>query len=115
ESLPGGFALGTLSYMAPEQARGEPADARSDVFAFGVVVFQMLTCALPFEATRYLSLMHNLHFGTPKDLLALRPDTPPQLAALVTKCLDKEPAARYQEMNEVARELRAISSALFSG
>ena len=105
-SMPGS-TVGTLAYMSPEQARGETVDARSDIFSFGTVLFQMLTRELPFDGDNLLAIMHNLHFGAPKDIRYLRPDLAPPIAAIVGKCLRKEPQDRYQSAAELGRDLRA--------
>lgn len=109
-SIPG-TTMGTLSYMSPEQARGEPVDARSDIFVFGIVLFEMLTRQLPFEGENILALMHALHFGAPKDLAYLRPDLPKDLVAIVGRCLQKQPSGRYQNATEISRDLRAVAAA----
>jgi serine/threonine protein kinase/Flp pilus assembly protein TadD len=101
-----GTTLGTLSYMSPEQARGEPTDFRSDIFSFGVVLFEMLTRELPFTGENLLAMLHSLHFGAPKDIRFLRPDLPPAMASIVGRCLQKLPADRYQNAAEIARDLR---------
>jgi len=101
-----GTTLGTLSYMSPEQARGEPTDFRSDIFSFGVVLFEMLTRELPFTGENLLAMLHSLHFGAPKDIRYLRPDLPPAIASIVGRCLQKLPADRYQNAAEIARDLR---------
>ena len=105
-SMPGS-TLGTLAYMSPEQARGEAVDARSDIFSFGTVLFQMLTRELPFDGDNLLAILHNLHFGAPKDIRYLRPDLAPPIAVIVGKCLRKEPQDRYQSTAELGRDLRA--------
>jgi eukaryotic-like serine/threonine-protein kinase len=105
-SMPG-TTLGTLSYMSPEQARGEPTDARSDIFSFGVVLFEMLTRELPFTGENLLAMLHSLHFGAPKDIRYLRPDLPLQLASIAGHCLQKLPDDRYQGAAEIARDLRS--------
>lgn len=101
-----GTTLGTLSYMSPEQARGEPTDFRSDIFSFGVVLFEMLTRQLPFTGENLLAMLHSLHFGAPKDIRYLRPDLPPAIASIVGRCLQKLPNDRYQNAAEIARDLR---------
>jgi serine/threonine-protein kinase len=105
-SMPG-TTLGTLSYMSPEQARGEATDSRSDIFSFGVVLFEMLTRELPFTGENLLAMLHSLHFGAPKDIRYLRPDLPPALASIVGHCLQKMPDDRYQNAAEIARDLRS--------
>jgi len=105
-SMPGS-TMGTLAYMSPEQARGEAVDSRSDIFSFGTVLFQMLTRELPFDGDNLLAILHNLHFGAPKDIRYLRPDLFPPIAAIVSKCLCKEPQDRYQNTAELGRDLRA--------
>src|SRR3954467_3993727 len=101
-----GTTVGTLSYMSPEQARGEPTDFRSDIFSFGVVLFEMLTRELPFTGENLLAMLHSLHFGAPKDICYLRPDLPPALASIVGHCLQKQPEDRYQNTADIARDLR---------
>lgn len=105
-----GGTLGTLSYMSPEQARGEEVDARSDIFSFGIVLFEMLAKELPFAGGNLLAVLHNLHFGAPKDIRYLRPDLSPNLVNIVGRCLQKQPADRYQSAAEIARDLRGGSS-----
>ncbi len=102
-----GSTIGTLSYMSPEQARGERVDARSDLFSFGVMFFEMLTRTLPSSGDNLLAVLHNLHFGAPKDIRHLRPDLPQEVAAVVGRCLQKMPADRYQSAAEICRDLRA--------
>jgi tetratricopeptide (TPR) repeat protein len=104
-----GTTTGTVAYMSPEQARGESVDARSDIFSLGIVLFQLLAGGeLPFAGTNTMALLHNLHFNPPRDLGRFSPEVPPQLAALVSKMLQKEPSTRIQTMAEVGRELRQI-------
>jgi eukaryotic-like serine/threonine-protein kinase len=105
-SMPG-TTIGTLSYMSPEQARGEPVDARSDLFSFGIMSFEMLTRTLPFAGDNLLAVLHNLHFEAPKDIHYLRPNLAPEVAAVVGRCLQKMPGDRYQSAAEISRDLRA--------
>ena len=101
-----GTAIGTLGYMSPEQAIGDAVDTRSDVFSFGVVLYLMLTGALPFEGDTNAALLRALHFGEPKDLASARSDVPAWLASVVRKALANEPKDRFQHMGEVAAALR---------
>jgi len=104
-TLPG-TTSGTLSYMSPEQARGDPVDSRSDIFSLGVVMFQLLTGHLPFAGPNQMAFLHNLHFNSPRDLGELRNDVPESLAQLISEMLVKEPEKRVQSMTEVAGRLR---------
>jgi len=104
-SLPGAVT-GTIAYMSPEQARGDKVDARSDVFSFGIVFFEMLSGQLPFAGPNAIAILHNIHFSPPRDLHELRPDVPPALVALLTRMLEKPPEQR-PSMAEVASMLRA--------
>src|SRR5262249_20593763 len=82
---------------------------RSDVFAFGIVLFQLLTGELPFAGPNQLALLHNLHFNQPRDLRQLRPDVPDDLIVLIGQMLEKDPAQRVQTMPGVANALRQIA------
>ncbi|HZS26683.1 MAG TPA: protein kinase [Candidatus Angelobacter sp.] len=104
-----GTTLGTFHYMSPEQARGEVADARSDIFSFGVVLFEMLTRERPFEGENMLAVLHALHFGAPKSVRGLRPHLSDGVVAIVDRCLQKLPADRYQNAGEIKRDLRATA------
>ncbi len=104
-SMPGA-TLGTLSYMSPEQARGGTIDARSDIFSFGVVLFEMLTRQLPFDGDNLLAVLHNLHFGAAKDIRYIRSDLAPGIGEIVSRCVQKDPQDRYQSASEIVRDLR---------
>lgn len=101
-----GMVTGTVFYMSPEQARGERVDARSDIFSFGSVLFEMVTGKLPFTGANSIAVLHNLHFSPPRDLNQLRPDLPPDLVSLLHRMLEKDVDKRIQTMNEVSYELR---------
>lgn len=101
-----GVAPGTVAYMSPEQARGEKTDFRSDIFSFGIVMFEMLSGKLPFDGPNSIAILHNLHFMPPRDLTQLRSDVPQPIVALIARMLEKDPAKRSQTMGEVASILR---------
>jgi serine/threonine-protein kinase len=101
-----GMVTGTVFYMSPEQARGEKVDARSDIFSFGSVLFEMITGKLPFTGANSIAVLHNLHFSPPRDLEQLRPDLPPDLVSLLERMLEKSVEKRVQTMTEVGYELR---------
>ena len=101
-----GMVTGTVFYMSPEQARGEKVDARSDIFSFGSVLFEMVTGKMPFTGANSMAVLHNLHFSPPHDLKQLRPDLPPTLVTLLERMLEKNVEKRIQTMAEVGYELR---------
>ena len=111
---PGAFT-GTVAYMSPEQARGERVDARSDIFSFGIVMFEMLSGHLPFMGPNSIALLHNLHFSPPRDLTQLRPGVPKPLVSLISRMLEKKTEKRIQTMAEVASELRREAVGLVDG
>jgi tetratricopeptide (TPR) repeat protein len=110
-----GMITGTVAYMSPEQARGERVDARSDIFSFGIVMFEALSRHLPFPGPNSIALLHNLHFSPPRDLGTLAPKVPKPLATLISKMLEKKPEKRIQSMTEVATELRKHATGLVDG
>jgi tetratricopeptide (TPR) repeat protein/predicted Ser/Thr protein kinase len=110
-----GMITGTVAYMSPEQARGERVDARSDIFSFGIVMFEALSRHLPFPGPNSIALLHNLHFSPPRDLGELAPKVPKPLAGLISKMLEKKPEKRIQTMSEVATELRKHAAGLVDG
>ena len=103
-----GLIIGTLPYMAPEQLRGETVDSRTDLFAFGAVLYEMLTGARAFAADSQAALVAAILEHEPAPLAARQPLTPPALGRLVTRCLAKKPAERWQHAQDVAFELTEI-------
>jgi len=110
-----GAVTGTVAYMSPEQARGDRVDARSDVFSFGIVMFEMFSGHLPFMGPNSMALLHNLHFSPPRDLTQLRADVPKPLVSLISRMLEKKTENRTQTMAEVAAELRRGAAGLVDG
>jgi serine/threonine-protein kinase len=101
-----GLILGTLQYMAPEQLEGREADARSDIFAFGLVLYEMVTGLTPFTGKTHASLISSILRDEPRPIIQLQPLTPALLDHIVGRCLAKDPDERWQAASDVARELR---------
>ena len=103
-----GSTLGTVAYMAPEQARGEEADERSDVWALGVVLYEMLTGEVPFKGSYAEAIFYAIKNEAPAPLAGSGKDIPEPLERIVSRALTKDPAARYQTARELARDLRFL-------
>ncbi len=105
-----GMLLGTTGYMSPEQVRGEAADHRADVFAFGVVLYEMLSGQRPFHGDTAMHTMTAILDEEPAELTSSRGPLAPGLERLVTHCLEKRPEARFQSMKDVAYNLQSLST-----
>src|SRR5512134_2047437 len=103
-----GMIQGTAPYMAPEQIRGEAVDARSDLFALGVVVYELLAGKRPFTGETYVDIVHAILHGGPMPLTSVRSDVPRDLDRIVTRCLEKNPRQRFQTALDVSNELRQL-------
>ncbi|MDP2913871.1 MAG: protein kinase [Candidatus Aminicenantes bacterium] len=103
-----GTFLGTMSYMAPEVFRGDPADARSDIWSLGVMLYEMAAGKLPFDGQTGFELSSSILRDTPP---SLPPQIPAPLGAIITRCLEKDPAQRYQRAGEIRADLQAFLSA----
>ena len=97
-----GTTIGTLGYMSPEQSVGDPVDARSDVFSFGVILYEMIAGSRPFPGQTRSEVLRELHLSQPPPFESLRPDVPAKLRDVVGRCLEKDPADRYPNLTEVA-------------
>ena len=104
-----GTRLGTVPYMAPEQVEGKEADARSDVFALGAILYEMATGHRAFEGETAASVAAAILDREPEPVTAVQPLTPPAFEHVVTTCLAKDPEARWQAASDVGRELRWIA------
>ena len=101
-----GERFGTPMFMSPEQlACSADVDARSDIWALGVVLFELLTSELPFEGLTAATLAANIFSATPRELLPLRPDASPELEGIIRRCLAKDPAGRYRDIEALAADL----------
>ena len=104
-----GTIVGTLHYMAPEQLEGGEVDARTDIFAFGVVVYEMAAGRKAFEGKTSASVMAKILEVDPPSMVSLQPMTPPALDRVVKKCLAKEPERRWQDASDLCDELKWIA------
>jgi serine/threonine protein kinase/Tfp pilus assembly protein PilF len=107
-----GQVMGTVPYMAPEQVRGEPTDARSDLFALGIILYELATGSRPFHGTGKPGIASSILEDTPQPLRGIRSDLPLGLEQLVSRCLEKNPRERIRSALEVSNELRSIRRAM---
>jgi serine/threonine protein kinase/Tfp pilus assembly protein PilF len=96
-----GAILGTVDYMSPEQAEGKPVDARSDIFSFGTLLYEMVTGRRPFERDSNLSTLAAILYQQPKPVRELAPHVPAELQQIVGRCLRKDPSRRFQHIDDV--------------
>jgi tRNA A-37 threonylcarbamoyl transferase component Bud32/Tol biopolymer transport system component len=106
-----GSIMGTLPYMSPEQVEGREADARSDIFAFGVVLYELIAGRRPFTGQTQASLVASILKEEPRSLLEMQPHTPRGVAEVVRTCLEKEPEKRWQSARDVKHALRLLAAA----
>ncbi|HTY59466.1 MAG TPA: serine/threonine-protein kinase, partial [Bacteroidota bacterium] len=100
--------VGTLAYMAPEVVQGGEADARSDLFSAGVLLYEMLAGSLPFRGDHEAAVIYSIAHGTPEPLSRLRREVTPDLERIVNRALEKDPAKRYQTAAEMGEDLKRV-------
>ena len=105
-----GMILGTPGFMAPEQARGEKADHRSDQFSFGCLLHAMATGKAPFSGDSVVDVLHKVLHSDPDPIEHSRSDLPPEFRSAMERCLRKKPGDRFADMTEVAQELQAAQT-----
>ncbi len=110
-----GRILGTVAYMSPEQAEGRAVDPRTDVFALGVLLFEMATGDRPFKGDTQMSVLSAIIKDTPSSVTALNRELPRDLAKIVQRCLAKDPEDRYQTAKDLRNGLRGLKEDLASG
>src|SRR5262249_49460425 len=104
-----GMILGTLEYMAPEQVEGKETDSRTDIFAFGVVMYEMATGRKAFDGDSKASLTAAILTAEPPPITKIQPMTPPALERVVQRCLAKDPEERWQNMADLATQLQWVA------
>ena len=107
-----GMLLGTVDYMSPEQAKGDPIDARTDVFSLGAMLYEMLTGERPFVAGHPLGVLHEILYGTVASPRSKRPDVTADVEAPVLRALERDLSRRYQSMETFASDLRVAQRRL---
>jgi serine/threonine protein kinase len=110
-----GMLLGTVDYMSPEQARGDPIDARSDVFSLGAMLYEMLTGTRPFVGSHPVAVLHEILYGAPLRPRSKRPELSPEIEAVVLSALERDHAQRCPSMDSFASELRRAQQQLDAG
>jgi len=107
-----GMAMGTIAYMSPEQARGEEVDYRTDIWSFGVVLYEMFSGQLPFKGDHEQAVVYSILNEKPKPVTDLRLEIPTSIEQVIDKAMEKNPENRYQHIDELLDDLKSISDGI---
>jgi serine/threonine protein kinase len=110
-----GVTMGTASYLPPEQVRGAEVDHRADIFSYGVLAYELLVGERPFKGKTISALVYQILYKAPPALNLSWPECPAELAAMVNRCLEKQPEKRFNDFGEIVRQLNELREAVAAG